>query len=33
MTDNFKQTFESFKQEQENLNRRMAETQRLIFIL
>lgn len=28
MTDNFKQTFESFKQEQENLNRRMAEAKR-----
>ena len=28
MSDNFKQTFESFKQEQENLNRRMAEAKR-----
>ena len=28
MTDNFKQTFESFKQEQEDLNRRMAEAKR-----
>lgn len=28
MSDNFKQTFESFKQEQEDLNRRMAEAKR-----
>ena len=27
-SDNFKQTFESFKQEQEDLNRRMAEAKR-----
>ena len=28
MSDNFKQTFESFKKEQEDLNRRMAEAKR-----